>query len=51
MVGLMEAVASEQITFSATALREGMLDFIVRSGEPAYSLDPSKLPDVSYAGS
>jgi len=50
MVGLMEAVTCDHITFSATALREGMLDFIVRSGDTAHALDPTKLPDVSYAG-
>lgn len=49
MAGLMEAVCCESITFSATALREGMLDFIVRSGEEAHKLDHSKLPDVSLA--
>jgi exopolyphosphatase/guanosine-5'-triphosphate,3'-diphosphate pyrophosphatase len=51
MEGLMEAVSCDCITFSATALREGMLDFIVRSGKQAHTLDPSKLPDVSLAGS
>jgi len=50
MEGLMEAVNCDSITFSATALREGMLDFIVRSGDAAHALDPTKLPDVSYAG-
>ena len=51
MEGLMEAVSCDHITFSATALREGMLNFIVSSGDSAYSLDPSKLPSVSFAGS
>jgi exopolyphosphatase/guanosine-5'-triphosphate,3'-diphosphate pyrophosphatase len=51
MEGLMEAVSCDRITFSATALREGMLDFIVRSGEEAHTLDLSRLPEVSLADS
>lgn len=50
MEGLMEAVSCPGIMFSATALREGMLDFIVQSGDTAHDLDPAKLPDVSHAG-
>ena len=50
MEALMEAVGCDHIAFSATALREGMMDFIVSSGDSAYTLDPAKLPNVSYAG-
>lgn len=47
MEALMEAATCDHIVFSVTALREGMLDFIVRSGQSTHSLDPSKLPSVS----
>lgn len=47
MEALLRAVSCPLVSFSATALREGMLDFIVRSGETTHLLDPSKLPDVS----
>ncbi len=50
MEGLMRAVSCRKVCFSETALREGMLDFIVRSGEATHLLDPSKLPDVSEVG-
>jgi exopolyphosphatase/guanosine-5'-triphosphate,3'-diphosphate pyrophosphatase len=51
MSGLMQALSCERIVFSPTALREGMMDFIARSGRAVPSLDPAKLPEVSYAGS
>lgn len=50
MESLMLVIGCEHIAFSATALREGMLDFIVRSGEATHLLDPSRLPGVSQAG-
>lgn len=49
MEGLMEALSCDSITFSATALREGMLEFIVSNGDDAYALDPSKLPEITVA--
>ena len=51
MEGLMHALSCDQIIFSPTALREGMLEFIVSRGDSVHLLDPSILPDVSYAGS
>ncbi|MEZ5491575.1 MAG: hypothetical protein R3F50_14835 [Gammaproteobacteria bacterium] len=51
MEALMRALACDRLQFSAAALREGMLDFIVRNGKATHLLDPSKLPGVSYAGS
>jgi len=51
MSGLMMALECEAINFSASALREGMLNFMVNSGKESQILADDNLPDVSYAGS
>lgn len=51
MAGLMESLGCESITFSPTALREGMLDFMARNGEAARLLDPRRLPGITVAQS
>lgn len=51
MSGLMSALECESIAFSASALREGMLDFMVNNSKTAQILADDNLPDVSYAGS
>lgn len=50
MTGLMEALEVPRIQFSASALREGMLDFIVRNRKTLKLLRRSELPQVSIAG-
>ncbi|PCJ22559.1 MAG: hypothetical protein COA96_14030 [SAR86 cluster bacterium] len=49
LVGLMQAYSIETINFSATALREGMLDFMVKNTKTLPILMHSDLPKVSYA--
>ena len=49
LVALMEAYKIETINFSATALREGMLDFIAENGIPFQAMESSELPEVSFA--
>lgn len=49
LVGLMNAYSIESINFSATALREGMLDFMVKNKKTLQVLQQSGLPAVSYA--
>lgn len=49
LVGLMESYGIESIDFSATALREGMLDFMVKNEKTLEAMTQSDLPDVSYA--
>lgn len=49
LVGLMEAYEVETIEFSGTALREGMLDFMVKNEKTFQSMDSSELPEVSFA--
>jgi exopolyphosphatase / guanosine-5'-triphosphate,3'-diphosphate pyrophosphatase len=51
MSGLMEAYGVQTINFSATALREGMLDFMVRNKKTLQVMEESDLPAVSYANS
>ncbi len=51
MVGLMQALECELVVFSASALREGMMDFMVNNGKTAQTLANNDLPGVSYAGS
>lgn len=50
LVGLMTAYSVERINFSATALREGMLDFMVKNKKTLAIMQQSKLPDVSLTG-
>jgi exopolyphosphatase/guanosine-5'-triphosphate,3'-diphosphate pyrophosphatase len=49
LVGLMESYKVETINFSATALREGMLDFMVKNEKTLQALETSQLPEVSFA--
>lgn len=49
LTGLMEAYEAEAIHFSATALREGMLDFMVKNEKTLNAMTKSDLPDVSIA--
>jgi exopolyphosphatase/guanosine-5'-triphosphate,3'-diphosphate pyrophosphatase len=49
LVGLMQSYGIESIEFSATALREGMLDFMVKNEKTLEAMAQSNLPDVSYA--
>ena len=49
LVGLMESYKVETINFSATALREGMLDFMVKNEKTLQALEASQLPEVSFA--
>ncbi len=51
MTGLMEAYSVQSIHFSATALREGMLDFMVKNKKTLQVMEESDLPKVSYAKS
>jgi exopolyphosphatase/guanosine-5'-triphosphate,3'-diphosphate pyrophosphatase len=47
MVGLMESYNISSINFSPTALREGMLDFMVQNEKTLKSMEKSNLPEVS----
>lgn len=47
--GLMEAYQVDKLRFSATALREGMLDFMVKNEKTLDAMTRSNLPDVSLA--
>jgi exopolyphosphatase/guanosine-5'-triphosphate,3'-diphosphate pyrophosphatase len=49
MVGLMEVCGIQTINFSSTALREGMLDFMIKNEKTLHTLELSNLPAVSYA--
>jgi len=49
LVGLMESYKVETINFSSTALREGMLDFMVKNEKTLQALESSQLPEVSFA--
>lgn len=51
LVGLMRAYSVDRIKFSATALREGMLDFMVKNKKTLAVMQNSKLPDVSLTDS
>ena len=43
----MQAYSVDCINFSATALREGMLDFMVKNKKTLAVMQNSELPDVS----
>ena len=47
LVGLMRAYEIEQIQFSPTALREGMLHFMMQKGPDTAQLDRASLPQVT----
>ncbi|MEX2131781.1 MAG: hypothetical protein WD772_09860 [Pseudohongiellaceae bacterium] len=51
MAGLMAALNCSVIQFSASALREGMLDFMVKNRKTMKVLRRGELPDVSIANS
>jgi len=46
-VGLMQSYAVDRINFSATALREGMLDFMVKNKKTLVVMQNSQLSEVS----
>ncbi len=50
LVGLMQSYDIEMINFSATALREGMLDFMVKNEKTLEAMTQSDLPEISQAG-
>ena len=50
MTGLMQALDIERIAFSPTALREGMLDFMMHKGNDTSLLERELLPEVSQTG-
>ena len=47
LVGLMRAFSLQSISFSPTALREGMLDFMMHSGTDTSILGNDTLPEVT----
>jgi exopolyphosphatase/guanosine-5'-triphosphate,3'-diphosphate pyrophosphatase len=47
LVGLMQSYTVERINFSATALREGMLDFMVKNKKTLAIMQNSQLPEIS----
>jgi exopolyphosphatase/pppGpp-phosphohydrolase len=47
LVGMMRAYEIEQIQFSPTALREGMLHFMMQKGPDTTALDRASLPQVT----
>ena len=49
LVGLMQSYTVGRINFSATALREGMLDFMVKNKKTLVIMQNSQLPDVSLS--
>lgn len=49
LLGLMETYRIKTINFSATALREGMLDFMVKNEKTIQAMESSGLPEVSFA--
>ena len=49
LVGLMQSYTVDRINFSAAALREGMLDFMVKNKKTLVIMQNSQLPDVSLS--
>ncbi|GJM12099.1 MAG: hypothetical protein DHS20C12_05020 [Pseudohongiella sp.] len=49
LLGLMQSYSVDCIRFSPTALREGMLDFMVKNKKTLGIMQNSKLPEVSQA--
>ena len=50
LLGLMQSYGIEKVNFSATALREGMLDFMVKNEKTLKAMEHSDLPEISHAG-
>ena len=48
-MGLMQAFDVTELNFSATALREGMLEFLVKNKKTIKILQSADLPQVSFA--
>ena len=46
----MQSYSIEKVNFSATALREGMLDFMVKNEKTLKAMEQSDLPEISHAG-
>jgi exopolyphosphatase/pppGpp-phosphohydrolase len=51
LMGLMQSYKVDCINFSATALREGMLDFMVKNRKTLAIMQNSQLPEVSLTHS
>ena len=49
MTGLMESYKIDTMNFSATALREDMLDFMVKTEKALKAMEKNDLPKVSFA--
>jgi exopolyphosphatase/pppGpp-phosphohydrolase len=49
MTGLMESYKIDTMNFSATALREDMLDFMVKTEKILKAMKKNDLPKVSFA--
>jgi exopolyphosphatase/pppGpp-phosphohydrolase len=49
MTGLMESYKIDTMNFSATALREDMLDFMVKTEKILKAMEKNDLPKVSFA--
>ena len=49
MTGLMESYKIDTMNFSATALREDMLDFMVKTEKALKAMENNDLPKVSFA--
>ena len=49
MTALMESYKIDTMNFSATALREGMLDFMVKNEKTLKAMEENDLPEVSFA--
>ena len=47
LTGLMQSYSVQSINFSSTALREGMLDFMVKNKKTLAIMQNSQLPEVS----
>ncbi len=49
MAGLMQACSVDSVSFSVSALRQGMLDFMVKNKNIFSAMQSSKLPAVGLA--
>tara|TARA_B100001105_G_scaffold98468_1_gene78559 strand:+ start:489 stop:644 length:156 start_codon:yes stop_codon:yes gene_type:complete len=49
MTALMESYKIDTMNFSATALREDMLDFMVKTEKILKAMEKNDLPKVSFA--
>jgi exopolyphosphatase/guanosine-5'-triphosphate,3'-diphosphate pyrophosphatase len=48
LVGFMQSYTVDRINFSAAAMREGMLDFMVKNKKTLAIMQNSQFPDVSF---